>query len=41
MQKERTPTKVIIIAIMRKLLHIIFGIIKHNSQFNPNLYLDA
>ncbi|MFK7968405.1 MAG: hypothetical protein AB8B68_04575 [Rickettsiaceae bacterium] len=40
MQKEGTPTKVII-AIVRKLLHIIFGIIKNNSQFNPNLYLDA
>jgi transposase len=30
------PTKVIIVAIMRKLLHIIFGVIKHKTQFNPN-----
>ena len=30
------PTKVIIVAIMRKLLHIIFGVIKYKTQFNPN-----
>jgi hypothetical protein len=41
MQKIGKPTKVIIIAIMRKLLHIIFGIIKNKNQFNPNLYLDS
>lgn len=35
------PVKVIIIAIMRKLLHIIFGLIKNNTQFNPYLPLDS
>jgi len=35
------PTKVIIVAIMRKLLHIIFGVVKNNSQFNPNFMLDS
>jgi transposase len=33
------PTKVIIVAIMRKLLHIVFGVIKNNSIFNPILIL--
>lgn len=40
MQKKGKITKVIIIAIMRKLLHMIFGIIKNKNQFNPHLYLD-
>lgn len=35
------PAKVIIVAIMRKLLHIVFGVIKNNTQFNPNLALDS
>ena len=35
------PTKVIIVAIMRKLLHIIFGVVKNNMPFNPNLPLDT
>jgi hypothetical protein len=26
---------------MRKLLHIVFGVIKNNTQFNPNLLLDS
>ena len=30
------PTKLILIAIMRKLLHIIFGVVKHNKPFDPN-----
>jgi transposase len=34
------PSKVIIVAIMRKLLHIVFGVIKNKTQFNPNLLLD-
>lgn len=34
-------TKVIIVAIMRKLLHIVLGIIKNNTQFNPNLIPDS
>ncbi len=35
------PVKVIIVAIMRKLLHIVFGVIKKNAQFNPHLILDS
>lgn len=35
------PTKIIIVAIMRKLLHVIFGVIKHNKPFNPTAPLDA
>lgn len=35
------PAKVIIVAIMRKLLHIIFGVIKNKTPFNPNLVLDS
>ena len=35
------PAKVIIVAIMRKLLHIVFGVIKNNIRFNPNLVLDS
>ena len=32
---------VIVIAAMRKLLHIVFGVIKNNIRFNPNLVLDG
>lgn len=35
------PTKVIIVAIMRKLLHIVFGVVKKNMPFNPNLAIDS
>ncbi len=35
------PTKVIIVAIMRKLLHIVFGVVKNNTPFNPNFLLDS
>lgn len=35
------PTKVIIVAIMRKLLHIVFGVVKHNTLFNPRFGLDC
>ena len=38
--KGKSP-KVIIVAIMRKLLHVVFGVIKNNTQFNPNLALDS
>jgi transposase len=30
------PTMVIIDAVMRKLLHIIYGVLKHNKPFDPN-----
>ncbi|KJV52689.1 transposase IS116/IS110/IS902 family protein [Orientia tsutsugamushi str. Kato PP] len=30
------PKMLILIAAMRKLLHIIYGVLKHNSPFNPN-----
>lgn len=35
------PAKVIIVAIMRKLLHIIFGVVKNKTPFNPNLVIDS
>jgi transposase len=34
-EKGKMP-KVIIIAVMRKLMHIIFGMLKHNTRFDPN-----
>ena len=40
MKRKGKITKVIIVAIMRKLLHMIFGIVKNKTQFNPKLYLD-
>ncbi len=30
------PTKVIIAAVMRKLLHLAFGVLKHHRPFDPN-----
>lgn len=37
--KERGKApKVIIVAIMRKLLHIFFGILKTGQPFNPDLF---
>ena len=35
------PTKVIIVAIMRKLLHLVFGVVKHDTSFNPDFLLDG
>lgn len=35
-EKGKTP-KQVICAVMRKLLHIAFGVIKHNRPFDPNL----
>lgn len=32
--------KVIVIAIMRKLLHLVFGVLKNNSPFMPNFAID-
>ena len=31
----------VIVAIMRKLLHIVFGVIKNKTQFNPHLVFDG
>ena len=39
--KKGKHTMVIIGAIMRKLLHIVFGIIKHKTPFNPDLLQNA
>lgn len=36
MTKKGKCAKVIITAIMRKLLHIIFGVLKHNKAFDPH-----
>jgi transposase len=35
--KKGKHPMVIVAAIMRKLLHIVFGIVKHKKPFNPNL----
>ena len=35
------PKKVVIVAIMRKLLHVIFGVIKNKTQFDPNFVVDS
>ncbi len=35
------PTKAIIVNIIRKLLHVIFGVVKNNTQFNSYLLLDS
>lgn len=40
MKNKGKKAKVIVVAIMRKLLHMIFGIIKNKNQFDPNLYVD-
>jgi len=32
------PTKVIIAAVMRKLLHLAFGVLKHHRPFDPNYH---
>lgn len=37
LEKKGKSPKVIIVAIMRKLLHICFGVLKHNQKFNPEL----
>ena len=37
LQKKGKATKVIIVAIMRKLLYIFFGMLKNSSTFDPNL----
>ncbi|SPM45831.1 IS110 family transposase [Orientia tsutsugamushi] len=34
------PKMLILIAAMRKLLHIIYGVLKHNSPFNPNVLIN-
>lgn len=41
MEKKGKKAKIIIVAIMRKLVHMIFGIIKHKKKFNPDLYLSS
>ena len=37
LEKNGLAPKAIIGAVMRKLLHIIFGMLKHNQEFNPKL----
>jgi transposase len=37
LQKNGLAPKAIVGAVMRKLVHIIFGMIKNNTPFNPNL----
>jgi transposase len=37
LEKKGKPPKVIIVAVMRKLLTIVYGILKYNTKFNPDL----
>jgi hypothetical protein len=37
LEKKGKPPKVIIVAIMMKLMHIFFGILKNNAIFDENL----
>lgn len=37
LEKNGKKPKVIVVAVMRKLVHIIFGILKHNQPFRPEL----
>jgi hypothetical protein len=37
LESKGKPPKVIIVAIMRKLMHIFFGLLKNNSTFDENL----
>ncbi|MCA9840443.1 MAG: IS110 family transposase [Trueperaceae bacterium] len=35
LKTKHKPSKVIIVAVMRKLLHIAYGVIKNNTPFDP------
>jgi len=37
LEKNGLAPKAIVIAVMRKLLHLIYGMLKHNQDFNPEL----
>jgi hypothetical protein len=37
LEKKGKKAKVIVCAIMRKLMHIIYGMLKNNANFNKNL----
>jgi len=37
LENKGKPPKVIIVAVMRKLLHIFFGVLKNNQKFDPEL----
>lgn len=39
LSSKEKPAKIIIVSIMRKLLHIVFGVVKSKTQFNPNFVL--
>ncbi|MDR2067950.1 MAG: transposase [Holosporaceae bacterium] len=41
LEKKGKPPKVVIVAIMRKLMHIFFGILKNNAAFDENLAFSA
>ena len=36
LRQRGKPFKVILVAAMRKLLHIVFGVVKNNTPFDPN-----
>ncbi|MDR2067758.1 MAG: transposase [Holosporaceae bacterium] len=37
LEKKGKKAKVIVCAVMRKLMHIIYGMLKNNADFNKNL----
>lgn len=41
LKARHKPTKVIIAAVMRKLLHLAYGVLKHQTPFDPNYRLCA
>jgi transposase len=41
LEKKGKATKVIIVAIMRKLMHLFYGMMKNNSKFDENLAFNA
>lgn len=40
LESQKLPKKAVITAAMRKLIHIVYGVLKHNRPFDPN-YLSA
>ena len=41
MEQKHKPPKVIICAVMRKLMYIFFGMLKNSAHFDPNLAFGA
>jgi peroxiredoxin family protein len=41
LEKKGKKAKVIVCAIMRKLMHIIYGMLKNNADFNKSLAFES